>query len=103
MQQWQVSLDILEYERYIDKNPIYEVRKRYLRKYKDNDDGQVRKFISVEEMAKLINSTMDVRDRAIIALLAKTGIRRNELIKLDIDDIDWVEQSIRLKPTRKTN
>jgi integrase/recombinase XerD len=91
----------LEYERYIDKNPIYEVRKRYLRKYKDNNDGQVRKLISIEEMAKLINSTMDVRDRAIIALLAKTGIRRNELIKLDVDDIDWVNQSIRLKPTAK--
>lgn len=32
----------LEYERYIDKNPVLEVRKRYLRKYKDNDDGRVR-------------------------------------------------------------
>jgi integrase/recombinase XerD len=91
----------LEYERYIDKNPVIEVRKRYLRKYKDNDDGQVRQLISVEEMGKLINSTVDVRDRAIITLLAKTGIRRNELIKLDIDDIDWVDQSIRLKPTAK--
>jgi integrase/recombinase XerD len=87
--------------RYIDKNPVPKVRKRYLRKYKDTDDGQVRKLISIEDMAKLINSTMDVRDRAITALLAKTGIRRNELIKLDIDDIDWIEQKIRLKPTAK--
>jgi len=91
----------LEYERYIDKNPVLEVRKRYLRKYKENDDGRVRKLISVEEMAKLINSTMNVRDRAIIALLAKTGIRRNELIKFDVGDIDWIEQSLRLKPTAK--
>jgi integrase/recombinase XerD len=52
-------------------------------------------------MAKLINLTMGVRDRAIISLLAKTGIRRNELIKLDVDDINWIEQSIRLKPTAK--
>lgn len=91
----------LEYERHIEKNPVPEVRKRYLRKYKDNDDGQTRKLISIDEMAKLINSTMDVRDRAIITLLAKTGIRRNELIKLDVDDIDWIEQNIRLKPTPK--
>jgi len=91
----------LEYERYIDKNPVPEVRKRYLRKYKDNNDGQTRRLISIDEMTRLINSTMDVRDRAIITLLAKTGIRRNELIKLDIDDIDWVEQNIRLKPTPK--
>ncbi len=93
--------EYLEYEGYVDKNPVNSVRKRYLRRYKDNDDGQSRKLISVEEMTKLINSTLDVRDKAIIALLAKTGIRRNELITLDIDDIDWIGQSIRLKPTAK--
>lgn len=93
--------DFLEYEGHVDKNPVHSVRKRYLRRYKDNDDGQMRKLISVEEMTHLINSTMDIRDKAIITLLAKTGIRRRELITLDVDDIDWVEQSIRLKPTPK--
>jgi len=53
------------------------------------------------ESSSFINSTLDVRDKAIITLLAKTGIRRRELITLDVDDIDWVEQSIRLKPTPK--
>ena len=85
----------------VDKNPVNSVRKRYIRRYKDNDEGQMRKLISVEEMAKLINSTLDVRDKAIITLLAKTGIRCKELITLDVDDIDWIEQSIRLKPTPK--
>jgi integrase/recombinase XerD len=47
--------DFLEYEEHVDKNPINSVRKRYLRRYKDNDDGQVRKLISVEDMAKLIS------------------------------------------------
>ncbi len=61
----------------------------------------MRTLISVEEMAKLINSTMDTRDKAMITLLAKTGIRRNEFISLDAGDIDWVEQKIRLKPTHK--
>lgn len=93
--------EFLEYEGYVDKNPVHSVRKRYVRKYKDNDEGQMRKLISVEEMAKLINSTLDVRDKAIITLLAKTGIRRKELITLDVDDINWVEQSMRLKPTPK--
>jgi len=93
--------EFLEYEEYVDRNPINSVRKRYLRRYKDNDDGQVRKLISVEEMARLINSVLDIRDKAIIALLAKTGIRRNELIKLDADDVDLIEGSIRLKPTPK--
>ena len=49
----------------------------------------------------MINSEMDIRDKAIITLLAKTGIRRNELISLDVSDIDFVEQKIRLKPTAK--
>ena len=93
--------EFLEFEGYVDKNPVYSVRKRYIRRYKDNDEGQMRKLISIEEMTKLINSTLDVRDKAIITLLAKTGIRRKELITLDVDDVDWVDQSIRLKPSPK--
>ena len=93
--------DYLEYEGMVEKNPFNIVRKRYTKSYKENDEGRMRKLISVEDMAKLINSTLDIRDKAIITLLAKTGIRRRELITLDVDDIDWVEQSIRLKPTPK--
>lgn len=82
-------------------NPVIAVRKRYLRRYKDNDDGQARKLVSVEEMAGLINSTLDIRGKAVITLLAKTGIRRNELVTLDLADIDLIENAIRLKPTAK--
>ena len=49
----------------------------------------------------MINSEMDIRDKAIITLLAKTGIKRNELISLDVSDVDYVEQKMRLKPTAK--
>jgi len=52
-------------------------------------------------MAMLINSILNPRDKAIITLLAKTGIRRGELMNIDLDDIDWIEQSIQLKPHRK--
>lgn len=93
--------EYLAYEGYVERNPVLPVRKRYLKRYKQNDEGQMRKLISVEEMASLINSTMEIRDKAIITLLAKTGIRRNELVSLDVDDIDWEEQKIRLKPAHK--
>jgi integrase/recombinase XerD len=93
--------EYLTYEEIVDKNPVLAVRKRYLRRYKDNDDGQAKKLISVEDMARLINSTMDVRDKAVIVLLAKTGIRRHELVELDASDVDLVEMRIRLKPTAK--
>lgn len=93
--------EFMEYEGYVTKNPVQSIRKRYIRRFKDNDEGQMRKLISVEEMTHLINATMDIRGKAVITLLAKTGIRRRELITLDVDDIDWMEQSIRLKPTPK--
>jgi len=93
--------EFLIYKGYVDRNPVVSIRKRYLRSYKDNDEGQVRKLISVEEMATLINSIIDIRDKAVTVLLAKTGIRRNELITLDVVDVDLVEQKIVLKPTPK--
>jgi integrase/recombinase XerD len=52
-------------------------------------------------MAGLINSTLDIRDKAVITLLAKIGIRRNELVTLDVSDVDLIEMKIRLKPTHK--
>jgi len=80
-------------------NYIRGVRARYIRRYKEHSEE--RKLISVEDMAMLINSTLDVRDKAVIALLAKTGIRRNELITLDVSDVDLIENKIRLKHTAK--
>ena len=91
--------DYLAYEGLSDRNPILPFRKRYLRQYKTdvNKLESRRKLISVEQMRMLINSILDPRDRAIVTLFAKTGIRRKELIMSDIDDIDWENQSLQLK------
>lgn len=95
--------DYLAYEGLTDRNPILPFRKRYLRQYKADIQFSEsrRKLISVEQMRILINSILDPRDRAIVTLFAKTGIRRKELINIDIDDIDWMEQFILLKPHPK--
>ncbi|NIN53711.1 MAG: site-specific integrase, partial [Nitrososphaeria archaeon] len=93
--------EYLAYEKLVDVNPVLPVRKRYLQRYKVNGGRVERKLLSIEEMANLINSILDVRDKAIVTFLAKTGIRRGELIDIDVDDIDWVEQSITLKPKKK--
>jgi len=92
--------DYLTFEGLVSSNPVLPIRRRYLRRYKDNS-MQERQLISVEAMGQLINSEMDIRNKAIIALLAKTGIRRGELISLDVDDVDLVEMRIKLKPTAK--
>ena len=88
--------DYLVYEENAQTNPVGPFRKRYVRQFKQQHDPE-RKLISVEEMAMLINSILDPRDKALVTLLAKTGIRRGELIRVDLDDLNWVEQSIRLK------
>lgn len=102
--------EFLCFEGYANSNPVLPVRKRYLRTYKEEDDSNdsfdesARKLASIEEMAMLVNSILSVRDRAIVLTLAKTGLRRQELASIDIEDdndgtgsINWIEQSITLK------
>lgn len=92
--------DYLLDEELIDSNPVPAFRKRNLRAYKKPDNG-VRKIISVEEATRLVNSIVDSRDRAIILLLLKTGVRRHELAELDVSDVNLQDMSIILKPTPK--
>lgn len=91
--------EYLVFKEQIQANYVRPVRSRYIRSYKETPEG--RKLISVGEMTGLINSTLDIRDKAVIALLAKTGIRRNELVTLDMSDVDLIEMRIKLKPTAK--
>ena len=93
--------DYLTFEGVVPSNPVLPIRKRYLRHYKDNGPMQERQLISIEDMARLINSEMNIRNKAIITLLCKTGIRRNELITLDVNDVDLVDMRIKLKLTAK--
>jgi integrase/recombinase XerD len=101
----QSFFEFLEFEGYAQSNPIPRFRRRYLAFLKKSRRGSTgndeRQLISVEAMRKLVNSIMDPRDKAVVCLLAKTGIRRQELINTDLDDIDWAELSITLKPTPK--
>lgn len=64
-------------------------RKRYLKRYKSGFDDPERKLLSIEEMSRLLNSILDPRDKVIAILLAKTGIRRGELLRLGVEDINW--------------
>ena len=93
--------DYLAFEGLASSNIVLPFRKRYLRRYKDDYADPQRRLLSVEEMSRLVNSIMDPRDRAIAVLLAKTGIRRGELLRIDVEDINWEDYSIILKPTPK--
>jgi integrase/recombinase XerD len=92
--------DFLEDEKLVNSNPVRSMTK-YLRSYKQTNESQDKQLISVEEASMLVNSVLDTRDKAVILLLLKTGIRCNELLSLDIQDLDLTEMTIRLKPTPK--
>jgi len=92
--------DYLVYEDIAGSNPVLPFRKRYLKQYKD-DFRSTKRLLSVEEMSRFVNSILDPRDCAIAVLLAKTGIRRGELLTLDVTDINWEFLSITLKPAKK--
>ena len=93
--------DFLVEEDRITLNPVQRMRKRYLHSYKEHDESQMRRTISVEEASKLVNSILSTRDRAIMVLLLKTGLRCGELCSLDATDVDLQEMTIRLKPAAK--
>lgn len=93
--------DYLITEGMVDRNPVLPIRKRYLRNYKKQGPLVERQLISVEQMSVLVHSILDPKYKAIAVLFAKTGIRRGELIRIEIDDINWNDLSISLKPCPK--
>jgi len=93
--------DYLVFKELTNVNPVLPFMKRYLKRYKEDYDDHVRKLLSIEEMSRLVNSIMDPRDKSIAVLLAKTGVRRGELLRIDVDDLNWGDYSITMKPTRK--
>ena len=90
--------EFMVFEGQVSLNPVPAIRKRYLRAYKNNADPHERQLISVEDAARMVKGEPDIRNKAIMAMLFKTGMRRNELITLDVSDVDLIENSIRLKP-----
>jgi integrase/recombinase XerD len=91
----------LAFEGRVGGNPVLVVRKRFLAEYKEGtSDESSRKLISVEQMSALIHSILNPRDKAVAVLLAKTGLRRGELVSLNVQDIDWADGAITLEKKR---
>ena len=87
---------------YIKVNPITPAfRGHYLKSYKDHNVSQRRQAISIAQAQKLVTSILDPKDRAVVVLLLKCGLRVGELTKLNISDVDLSTQTIRLHPTEK--
>lgn len=72
----------LEEEDHILKSPARRI-------HKIKTDKTVKEVYSDEELEKMRDSTTNLRDLALIDMLASTGMRVGELVKLDRDDIDF--------------
>ena len=93
--------EFLIIEELVEYNPILPFRKYYLRRYKNDSDSEIRKLISVEDASRLVNSILDSRNKCILVMLFKTGMRVGELTSLDVGDIDLDKGEVTLKLKKK--
>jgi integrase/recombinase XerD len=93
--------EFLIIEGLVEYNPVPPFRKYYLRRYKSDSDSEIRKLISVEDASRLVNSILDSRDKCILVLLFKTGMRAGELTTLDVTDVDLDKSEVTLKLKKK--
>lgn len=75
----------LEDEDYITKSPVRRI-------HKVRTDTLVKEVLSDESMEVLRDNCTEIRDIAMIDLLASTGIRVGELVKMNREDIDFQER-----------
>ncbi len=75
----------LEDEDYIAKSPVRRI-------HKVRTDTLVKEVLSDENLEILRDSCTELRDVAMIDLLASTGMRVGELVKMNIADIDFQER-----------
>lgn len=75
----------LEDENYVLKSPVRRIHKIRTGKI-------VKEVYSDENLEIMRDSCVEIRDLAMIDLLNSTGIRVGELVKLNIDDIDFNER-----------
>ena len=75
----------LEEEDYILKNPVRRI-------HKVKTGTQVREVLSDESLESIRDTCTHSRDLAMIDLLASTGMRVGELVKLNRDDINFTER-----------
>jgi len=91
--------DFLVFEKEIQINQVLSFRKRYLDRSKNHPE--TRQLISIEEMRCLLSAAGGIQEKAIILVLAKTGIRRGELHDLRESDLDFDRKIIQIPQKAK--
>lgn len=76
----------LIFEEIATSNPVEPFRERFLnmKEY----DSESRRLITVDEVIKILKMMPSILDYALIFTLAKTGLRKGELLDMEVQDID---------------
>lgn len=77
----------LEEEEYILKSPAKRIHPTKVEKH-------VRKSLTLEELELMRDACSTPRERCMLELFYSTGVRLDELHKMDISDFDWMNSSI---------
>lgn len=93
--------EYLEDEEIISKSPVPKFRRKYVTKGIRDESTQQRQLLNLKQMRRLIGSVIDPHDKAMMIILAKTGIRAQELISIDISDVSLDDLTVNIKPTGK--
>ena len=80
---------------YIDGNPLATIRT-------PKQEKRLPKFLEVEQIETLLNTPdtntlLGARDRAMLEVMYSTGIRVSEVVDLNLGDVDFVGQCIRVR------
>ena len=75
----------LEDENYILKSPVKRI-------HKIKTTTSVKETYSEDEMERLRDACKEIRDLAMVEMLASTGMRVGELVKLNREDVDFQER-----------
>ncbi len=93
--------DYMVFESAMSINPVISFRRRYLSRIKDQHE--CRQLISIQDMRLLVKAAeaIGIRETAMILMLAKTGMRRGELLSLRVEDIFFKYGIVRIAPKAK--
>lgn len=76
----------------LESNALSGIAKQLLTQSKQTQ----RPTKSLEEISNMIRKIFHVRDRAMVVLLAKTGIRAGEISALDLEDVDFEKRALKV-------
>lgn len=79
----------LKDEEIINENPIMKIKPFKCKK-------SVVKFLSIEELEMVRENAHNIRAKSLIEFLYSTGVRLDELIKLNIHDIEWNNRVVKV-------